>query len=161
MSQGFQAFDVDDIVFPSAMRVVRPVLPVSVLARSRLRLRTTFEWCAPARRAAYRSLTNSTCSTNRIVKSTLDVTPSCSCVGILAVTCLSRVNATEMQPTADYIGTASPGRLLARVLTQTHTANNILAYTNANLTTYAQYVEAAGGVAEGHAFPKNRLIDTC
>ena len=106
-------------------------------------------------------LTNSTCSTNRIVKSTLDVTPSFSCVGILAVTCLSRANATEMQPTADYICTASPGRLLARLLTQTHTANNILAYTNANLTTYVQYVEAAGGVAEGHAFPKNRLIDTC
>lgn len=58
MSQGFQAFDVDNIVFPSAMRVVRPVLPVSVLARSRLRHRITFEWCAPARRAAYRSLPN-------------------------------------------------------------------------------------------------------
>ena len=51
---------------------------------------------------------------------------------------------TEQFPTADYI------------------ANNLLAYTNPNITTYAQYLTASGNSSSGpHGFPKNRLIDTC
>ncbi|KAL8280352.1 hypothetical protein RQP46_007269 [Phenoliferia psychrophenolica] len=46
--------------------------------------------------------------------------------------------------------------------TANYIENNILAYTNPNLTTYAQYVAASGNSSAGpHGFPKNRLIDEC